>query len=343
MFFYKSLMRGEIQNIPIVMIIDKEYKSIENKIKQDRDRNAFGDDLMKSFYSLFAGKLYKSGVRYILDAARKIWIKGHPLLSTIAEKKPNHSNWDISELFENEYFAVSKIPRWESIDPSQQLAIESLEKQWTKEGRTQLPAYFTEFGLMSALEVIKERDRKALNEEIENQVSSPSFSESKGIELLKEILGEFSPVISSFFKERRCQYSVGQTETLLGALRRDRGYRSIEVYLAADIFTSDLARALAVFLHEHSHIFGSDGSRGFTDALTELLESIVRHRDILDKYDSKWEQIRELVLSERANQTNNDLTTKDILLKMDRQELLQILEQMPQATLKKILSSQGIS
>ena len=92
-------------------------------------------------------------------------------------------------------------------------------------------------------------------------------------------------------------------------------------------------------MHEHSHIFGRDGSRGFTDALTELLESIVRHRDILDKYDREWEQIRELVLSERAKKTNSEPVAKDILLKMNQQELIQILEKVPQATLKKILSS----
>ena len=38
----------------------------------------------------------------------------------------------------------------------------------------------------------------------------------------------------------------------------------------------DFSEALAVFLHEHAHIFGYDGHRGFTDALTELIEAVVR-------------------------------------------------------------------
>jgi hypothetical protein len=39
---------------------------------------------------------------------------------------------------------------------------------------------------------------------------------------------------------------------ILGALKQGRDYQSTEVFLAASAFTEDLARALAIFLHEHA-------------------------------------------------------------------------------------------
>ena len=68
-------------------VINKEYKSIENKIANDRDRNAFGGDLMKLFYRTFVKNMKYSidANRTIVEAARECWERGHPLLSEIAE------------------------------------------------------------------------------------------------------------------------------------------------------------------------------------------------------------------------------------------------------------------
>ena len=44
---------------------------------------------------------------------------------------------------------------------------------------------------------------------------------------------------------------------------------------------------LAVFRHEHAHIFGYDGQRVFTDALTEPLETVIRQRNVLDRYEQE--------------------------------------------------------
>ena len=47
--FYRNLKRGEIKDIPVVLVIAAEYKEIEKKISRDRDRNAFGEELMRVF------------------------------------------------------------------------------------------------------------------------------------------------------------------------------------------------------------------------------------------------------------------------------------------------------
>lgn len=47
--FYRNLKRGEIEGIPVVLIINKQYQLIARRISKDRDRNAFGIEVMKMF------------------------------------------------------------------------------------------------------------------------------------------------------------------------------------------------------------------------------------------------------------------------------------------------------
>jgi len=58
---------------------------------------------------------------------------------------------------------------------------------------------------------------------------------------------------------------------------------------------AEFSEALAVFLHEHAHIYGYDGSREFTDSLTELIETVVRYRKELDAHEAKWNVARQKV------------------------------------------------
>jgi hypothetical protein len=92
--FYRKLKRGEVEGIPIILVIDKSYRTIEQKISRDRDRNAFGDEVMKLFYRHFARyglRFAPGGQRVIVEAARSYWEKGHPLLSEIADALRRHT------------------------------------------------------------------------------------------------------------------------------------------------------------------------------------------------------------------------------------------------------------
>ena len=113
--FYRNLKRGEMEGIPLVLVINKKYQSIENKISKDRDRNAFGGDLMKLFYRTFA----RSGLRYsppgiktVLEAAKPCWESGHGLLHEIADmgrgRRPLLSTDAAKSIFGNDYYARSR-------------------------------------------------------------------------------------------------------------------------------------------------------------------------------------------------------------------------------------------
>lgn len=105
--------------------------------------------------------------------------------------------------------------------------------------------------------------------------------------------------------------------------------------LAADVFVSDFAEAIAIFLHEHAHIFGHDGHRGFTDALTELIETIVRHRKIMDEYEEKWETVKKSVMKEReGNASLSAADESDWLASKTEEELRVLVRQLPPAVLR---------
>ena len=143
------------------------------------------------------------------------------------------------------------------------------------------------------------RGHPALAEQ-QQKARAPTRSEAASVGVLHRALDDLAPVLVRLFTTKHVRYSVADTDAILGALKHGRGYQSIEVYLAATVFISDFARALAVFLHEHAHIFGYDGSRGFTDALTELLEALISHRAALDTYEHEWQAARQEVLTERG-------------------------------------------
>jgi hypothetical protein len=131
---------------------------------------------------------------------------------------------------------------------------------------------------------------------------------------------------------------VAKTEALLGELRSQRVYRSYDVFLAEDLFEADFALALAVFVHEHAHIFGYDGSRVFTDELTGLLESVVRARESLGRWEKAWHAVRQAVLTERRQQPGSE--GEDIhrsVALLCESELRELVERLPPALLRQLL------
>jgi hypothetical protein len=287
--FYRKLKRGEIAGIPVVLVINKEYSRIEKKISKDRDRNAFGDEVMKLFYNIFARlglKYAREPQRAILRAAQSCWEKGHPLLSEIADSiSLGWTPEEATAVFGSKYYARSS---GRFSDNAMQAEINRLENSWREQSKVCLPNYFQKFGVLNAVDVINRAQQKATEESKKNNQRRPTTAEHAAITLLSGVLQELAPEIVAVFSRVATIYTVAKTEVVLGQLKSGRGYRSREVFFSEDVFVSDFAAALAIFLHEHAHIFGYDGSRGFTDALTHLLEMVVKQRNTLNdsrRYD----------------------------------------------------------
>lgn len=336
--FYRKLKRGEIEGVPVVLVIDKQYQTIERKISKDRDRNAFGDEVMKLFYKCFARygiKYENAGQRVIVMAAQSCWEKGHPLLSEMAESKGYHNTWPPAlarDVFGEKYYARS------GRDLTVQLEIDRLERLWRDEGKVSVPGYFRKFGVLNAEDEIRRVQEKAIEESKKNNQGKPTTAEHHSIRLLSGVLQELAPEVIAVFNKGTTSYTVARTEVVLGQLKSGRSYRSREIFLAESVFISDFPEALATFLHEHAHIFGYDGSRGFTDALTALLETVVRCRHGLDQYEAGWENARASVQRERAeSETSGEAKgLNDWLSVMDENKLRELLSRLPPVVLKKL-------
>lgn len=261
--FYRKLKRGEIEGIPVILVINKPYQSIEKKINKDRDRNAFGEEVMRLFYdhfTLYGLKYSHSGQQIIVKAGKSCWEKGHPLLSEIADSmRYGWSSNMVNEVFGDGYYARSNSNHH---DPATLLEINQLERIWQGEGKVSLPGYFRKFGVKNAEEQIRQTREKALEESKKNNRRNPTKNEQEAITLLTTALGELAPEICAVFNKGSTSYTVAQTDIVLGQLKSGRSYRSREVFLSERVFVGEFPSSLAIFLHEHAHIFGYDGSRG---------------------------------------------------------------------------------
>ena len=339
--FYRKLKRGEIPDIPLILVVGKEYAVMEKKIKKDRDRNAFGDALMKTFYNIvcrYGTRDTASAQRIIVEAARSCWTRGHALLHEIAQRPGHGIRWskkDTEAVFGDTYFARSCCH-----NEIQRMECEKMEREWEKRGLLSLPAYFSNFGLLNAEQYLKDCKEKAIQEAKTRHSRQLTMAEMNCIEVLRELAHDLDAGMMEVLRRGKATYCVADTEVLLGQLKKDRKWGSYEVFLAASVFLTDFSEAISVFLHEHSHIFGRDGSREFTDALTRLLEIVIRNRQDLDTYQACWNEARSKVIAERKNsESNNSETMERLLDSKNASELRDLLNRVPRATLKHLLES----
>jgi hypothetical protein len=346
--FYRNLKRGEIEGIPLVLAINKPTKTIENMIGRDRDRNAFGEPVLTLAYRQVAGALKWSheAQRVVVESARGVWERGHPLLAEIADKirgyhwqNPHWPQKLSGEVFGDRYYARST-----STTPTELLEFSKIEQQWKEQGRTPLPSYFRNFGVIDARSHVEQLKKKADEESKRRGKRSPTEAEWIGIRALSKITRELAPEIMAVFDRGTTRYDISSSDVVLGQLRRDRQYGLRDVFLSTTLFTSDFAEALAVFLHEHAHIFGHDGGRGFTDALTELIESIIRHRDALARHEESWEQARKAVTRERKMTGAGDEFEElhEWVSSLSEDELRALVGEIPPLTLSKLRRKRGL-
>lgn len=331
-----------------MLVITEAHPEIEKKTARDRDRNAFGGELMQAFYRVFVRKSVRYDRRAVeavlLRARERCWEqgRGHPLMEEMAARY-GYAGPDTlldekaaRRIFGDRYFARSPSPG----QPAERLRLEEQERRWKEEGRRPFPGYYARFGLPTAERHFKELERKAREEAERAGTRAPTDAKKAALSVLRGALREFAPDVEAVLARRDTSYTVAQTEALLGQLKSANRYRSLEVYLGASVFEGDFAAALAVYLHEHAHIFGYDGSRGFTDALTQLIEALVRDRALLAAPEGRWEAARERMARERRESPvlpPDEGEAARALAGMGEEDLRRLLARMPSSTLRRVL------
>tara|TARA_B110000858_G_C17801527_1_gene475582 strand:- start:1238 stop:2896 length:1659 start_codon:yes stop_codon:yes gene_type:complete len=320
--FYSGIKRTEIKGIPLIININKKYAAIEKKISSDRDRNSFDDRLTQSLYKIIfsSGFYYATGftnnaINYIFKVTKKLWSKGsgHPLLKAIADNMYNLNRDDddknnIKILFDDKYYCESSwkyaghSARWWESQPE----IALMDRDFKTKNKIQLPSYFSRFGVKSSMYIITER-----REEIEKEAKSKATkkltkNESEALSFCLNCVKEMAPDFRLLFSDisdgsfetsdgrmYNITYNTVNSKVLLGELRDSNStYGDKIIYLNKTLFSSSFGVIFSTLLHEMCHVFGRDGDRQFTDALTRVMEKIINNSNIITKFSHEWESFK---------------------------------------------------
>ena len=310
--FYKNLRRIDIVGIPVIIHINKSYAALDKKVKMDRDRKAFDSKLQATFFSILArsGFYYRdmvgnAAIKYVLQKSKHIWTKGHLLLSQLASHSYGMLKDDktLKELFKDGYYAESRWTWSRDISYSDWFSTKTqnfIRSKTDKEKKNKkiLPAYFTSFGVESALEKFI-KNKKNAEKRIKNKKTKDlTPKEQKCINFLFDAAKSISPSFAKLFSGDEyddplyeVKFKTITCKDILGELKNTSDYNSKVIYLHKDLFSKSLGHILACFLHELSHSLGhNDGSREFSDSLTVLIQKCIDNNQSVKKYQKEWDK-----------------------------------------------------
>ncbi|MBN2560178.1 MAG: hypothetical protein JXQ75_04545 [Phycisphaerae bacterium] len=300
---YQGRKCGRIAGIPVALTINRKYAVLECRLARCGASGTLEDQILPAFYRVFVGRGIRDdceGQRAILESGRHCWPAGHALFLEVARlglciREPLWDKTLTKQVFGEGYYAHSIT--WSD---ALRLAYASIESQWDAEGRIRLPDYFTVFGVIDAKRRHDELSSIADREAQQGKRRRLTNREAQAVRLLERITSELMPEMRIFFGRYRYSYRVIETRVLGGCFSRGRRRREVRIELTAGVFAQDLGTSLATFLHEHSSLFGGEGSGAFADALTTMLEQVIRRREQLEGYQSRWRDVRESIVSERS-------------------------------------------
>jgi hypothetical protein len=124
--------------------------------------------------------------------------------------------------------------------------------------------------------------------------------ELDAINILLEFIAKYLPDLSKYYKNYN--YITGKATGALGY------YGKGHLFLDIAIFAMPFSHALALLLHEMLHFFGTDGSKEFTYALTDVIQKLLDDGDIMQYkkiYESKWEIMKNKIINRHNTNENN--------------------------------------
>ena len=313
--FYGNIKRAEIKDVPLVINIEKRYAQIQKKIGQDRDRNSFDDKITNALFRI----IFKSGFHYttgathpvtdfIFKKTKKMWSKGvgHPILQSMAQhlsyiRYAEEDEIYLDKLFGDKYYAQSSWAYGRGSWWENQPEIAMKDREFKRQKKIELPAYFARFGVKSS-SIIIEEEKERIQEEAKNKKTHRlTGNELKGLKLCMECTKEIAPQFRSLFSDildgsystdagrvYNVSFMTVTSEKLLGELKSSQStYGDKIIYLNKKLFKQNFGEVFSTLLHEMSHLFGADGSRDFGDALTVVMCRIINNNKIINEYCNK--------------------------------------------------------
>ena len=295
---------GSLPDIPLELVIDRRHPVLDQALAETGGAGA-ARRLRWVFYTVLARHGIRrawDAQRIIVEAARGSWERGHPLLHAIARacrsrRGPVWSESLAKAVFADRYYARA---RHRTIEDD--LNLFSLERHWRSERRRAVPHYFEAFGVPSALRIQAAKLRKLTLEKLCFDPREPTPAEQHALAVLKRALKALCPELASIAKRKQLRLQLINTDILGGLLREYDPPPVCLALLSQRVFVLDFGPAFAVFAHELAHVFGPDGDRAFTNALTYVIEHTIQRRSQLETHVNAWRAARRNVIRERTGQ-----------------------------------------
>ncbi len=329
--FYKKLLRAKL-DIPIIIVCNRKYKSIDAKIKHDRDRKAFDDKVLESLLKYIFKNI---NIASIVEILKPFWSEGHKILRIMGSRRYGRRRMIFK--FPENYYA--KQIQLRVMNPVMKMQVKKMEQEFQEKNYIQCPGYMHNLGMKNAHLVIQKRIEEKKRKRKTLYTRRPTELEGSALNVLKNYIHDIDPLLANRFSY--AQYTIGDTEELVGELKLGRVFRVKEVYLSQSFFTFKFNIALSVLLHEWGHIYGFDGSRGFTDALTEILSIIIEQRNELNDVEIKWNKIS-LKIANKQIKTESPHKIHLILDKLTNKQKIQLLKSLPEDELLKLIEKENI-
>ena len=286
---YRHKLISSLPAIGLVLTINKRYVTLEKTgsgISAGHNPASGSAKVFNRIFVRYGIRDDVTGQRLLVEAAKRHWKDGHVLLDMLGSRYQWHNTaWSketTKEVFGDGYFAVAL-----GTNPAETLRYAKLERKWRDKGRQPLPAYFAGFGVLNAARQYDEDQERAIRELSQAPARKLNPGEARCVNTLRQILSAIDADILNYIDSIRTIYQVVETDCLLGAhQQKSGGFRRVR--LSTKFFPSDFATAFSVFLHEHAHGLGCDGSREFTDALTELIATVIEHREKFELFEQEW-------------------------------------------------------
>ena len=333
--FYRGLLRCEIPGLPLVFHMKQRFKLIDNHLQRDRDRNAFNERVLPLYYRFLISHANLPVLREIIKLLEPQWPHGHPLLGEAIHRYMNLYGYEpehaaklrarrIESVIQPERYFMASSEHW--INRTSRDAVAERDALYLKQGRIKVPSYFESLGVTSAAYELVAEAKKLDRELLASCQRQPTPAERHGIGTLTDGVARIYPPLLDLVQRRHYEVLIVISDKVLGELRSKRGYSSVTVLLNESLFRGKLSRAMAIILHEFSHVFGGDGGRSFTDALTSVLEAVMDNPAVVARLEQRWEEVRARVAAERAQAADG---VDEALQTLSTEELLALAKRLP--------------
>jgi hypothetical protein len=144
--------------------------------------------------------------------------------------------------------------------------------------------------------------------------------------------------LTLFERYSKALYKISNSDKIIGQ-NKSQNYKEKQIFLNARFFTYQFSDAVAILLHEWTHIYGYDGSRMFSDALTEIIALILKNKTVLNtlsSFEEKWNSLVEKIKNER-DERDVEINSYNIIENLSREQLKYLLKNISENDLNELI------